>query len=226
MGVLPELLPGYRLVSDAQARQRLATLWGVAAPAEPGQTYDQMLDGGVRALYVLGADPARDATPEQQARLNQLEFLVVQDLFLTETAQRAHIVLPAVAYTEKDGTFTNTERCIQVVRRAMTELPGARADWAILTDVARALDLAWSYASPSDVLDEIATALPIYAGASRRALGSGGARWPLMHSSSDTAGPVAETPYLTWAHLEHGLATGEDEDETDLVPPHGREEQD
>jgi NADH-quinone oxidoreductase chain G len=225
MGVLPDLLPGYRPVSDVQARKRLAMLWGAEAPAEPGQTYDQMLDGGVRALYVLGADPVRHATPEQQAHLNQLEFLVVQDLFLTETAKRAHVVLPAVAYTEKDGTFTNSERCVQVVRRAMTELPGARADWAILTDVARALDLAWSYASPAAVLDEIAATVPIYAGASLRALGSVGARWPLAHLS-DRAGPVVETPYLTWTHLERGLAMGRDADETDQAPPYEREEQD
>ena len=102
-------------------------------PAAAGLDYDAMLGGGVHALYVMGADPARHATPEQLARLEALDFLVVQDLFLTETAKRATVVLPAVAYTEKDGTFTNTERAVQVVRRAMMELPGARADWQILT---------------------------------------------------------------------------------------------
>ncbi len=86
--------------------------------------YEAMLGGGVRALYVMGADPARHATPEQLAQLDALDFLVVQDLCLTETAKRASVVLPAVAYTEKDGTFTNTERAVQVVRRAMMELPG------------------------------------------------------------------------------------------------------
>ena len=136
MGLLPDQLPGYVPVDDAQARAALAELWGTSVPADAGLDYDAMLDGGVHALYVMGADPARHATPEQLARLESMEFLVVQDLFLTETAQRATVVLPAVAYTEKDGTFTNTERCVQVVRRAMTELPGARADWDILSSVA------------------------------------------------------------------------------------------
>ncbi|MBF6590372.1 MAG: NADH-quinone oxidoreductase subunit NuoG [Ktedonobacterales bacterium] len=228
MGVLPDLLPGYRAVRDDAARQALARAWGTTLPTEPGLSYDEMLAGGVRALYVMGADPARHATPEQLARLESLEFLVAQDLFLTETAKRAAVVLPAVAYTEKDGTFTNTERCVQVVRRAMIELPGARADWAILAGVAKAMGLDWSVASPADVLREIARTVPIYAGASRRALGAEGARWPLAPATSPADGAPTDgtarihgTPALTWAMLERGIEVSDEEP----ALPRGRGEQ-
>jgi NADH-quinone oxidoreductase subunit G len=207
MGVLPDLLPGYVAVSDAQARAALADAWGAEVPAEPGLNYDALLSGGVRALYVMGADPARHATPEQLARLESMEFLVVQDLFLTETARRAAVVLPAVAYTEKDGTFTNSERCVQVVRRAMTELPGARADWDILSGVARAMGLSWGYGSPAEILAEIARANRLYSGVSRGRLGGEGARWPLAPGDTDEEGHVrlSASPYLTWDMLEHGI---------------------
>jgi NADH-quinone oxidoreductase chain G len=209
MGLLPDTLPGYRPVADGQAREALAAAWSAAVPAESGHAYDEMLSGAVKALYVLGADPARHATPEQLARLAGLEFLVVQDLFLTATAKRAHVVLPAVAYTEKDGTFTNTERCVQVVRRAMIELPGARSDWAILADVARAIGLDWHYGSPTEILKEIARTVPIYAGISRKGLGTSGARWPLVPGEGDTARtPLVSSPYMTWAMLERGIAAG------------------
>ncbi len=208
MGVLPDLLPGYLPVADEQARAALAAAWGASVPSEPGLDYDAMLDGGVRALYVMGADPARHATPEQLTRLESMDFLVVQDLFLTETAKRAAVVLPAVAYTEKDGTFTNTERAVQVVRRAMTELPGARADWDILTSLARALGLDWSYGSPAEILAEIAGANRLYAGVSRARLGMSGARWPLAAGDTDADGRVrlSGSSYLTWEMLEQGIA--------------------
>jgi predicted molibdopterin-dependent oxidoreductase YjgC len=174
-----------------------------------------MLSAGVKALYVLGANPVRHMTPEQIVHLGAVDFLVVQDMFLTETAQRADVVLPAVAYTEKDGTFTSTERCVQVVRQAMQPLPGARADWAILLDVARALALDWSYAGPAQILAEIARTVPHYAGASRRALGAQGARWPLTPGPRDAEGrtTLVGSPYLDWHMLEHGLAQGADPSE-------------
>lgn len=207
MGVLPDLLPGYRPVAEAAARAALTRAWGADVPAEAGLGYEEMLAGGVRALYVMGADPARHATPEQLARLEALEFLVAQDLFLTETARRASVVLPAVAYSEKDGTFTNTERCVQVVRQAMVELPGARADWTILRDVARLMGLGWRYESPAEILKEIAATTPLYAGASRRTLGTAGARWPLAPTpGAEGRAVVRGTPSLTWQMLEAGVA--------------------
>ena len=209
MGLLPDTLPGYRPISDAAVRAALSGAWNANVPDTPGKSYDEMLSGGVKALFVMGADPAKHATSEQLAKLEALEFLVAQDLFLTETAQRAHVVLPAVAYTEKDGTFTNTERRVQVVRRAMMPLPYAKADWEILMGVAHALGLGWTYPSSAQVLSEISRTVPLYAGVSRRALGTTGACWPLVPGAptSDGKPTVVGSPYLTWHMLEHGITS-------------------
>ena len=212
MGLLPDQLPGYQTLDDGAA---LAAAWGAEAPRNAGKDYDAMLGGGVRALYVMGTDPARRATPEQLAQLDALDFLVVQDLFLTETAKRATVVLPAVAYTEKDGTFTNTERAVQVVRKAMHDLPGARPDWQILRDVANAMELGWRYDSPAAILKEISRIVPLYAGVSRRGLGAEGARWPFSAGPVGANGKAAlvGSPYLTWEMLEHGVASAAPGDE-------------
>jgi NADH-quinone oxidoreductase subunit G len=173
----------------------------------------------------MGADPARHATPEQLGHLEALEFLVVQDMFLTETARRAAVVLPAVAYTEKDGTFTNTERCVQLVKRAMQPLPGAKADWEILVALARVLGLGWAYLSPSEILSEIGRTTPLYAGATRRALGEQGARWPLAQGerTADGRPTVRGSAHLTWDMLERGVAVGGVQGE-ELVASRGRGE--
>lgn len=208
MGLLPDLLPGYLPLADGATDAALADAWGAEPPTAAGMDYDAMLGGGVRALYVMGADPAKRATPEQLAKLEALDFLVVQDLFLTETAQRATVVLPAVAYAEKDGTFTNTERAVQVVRKAMLELPGALPDWQILTGVANALGLNWRYTSPLEILAEIGRVVPLYRGVSRRGLGAEGARWPLSTGTAGANGKptLIGSPCLTWEMLERGVA--------------------
>ncbi|MDE3229232.1 MAG: NADH-quinone oxidoreductase subunit NuoG [Chloroflexota bacterium] len=189
MGLLPDSAPGYLPVNG-----------------KPGLDYDAMLAGGVKALYVMGADPVKRLDEAGRAALAGLEFLVVQELFLTETANLATVVLPAVSYAEKDGTFTNIERRVQVVRKAMLELPGARADWQILQDVARALGLDWSYTGAAQILAEIGRTTPIYAGVSRRGLGATGAQWPL--APTDTRGGVRGTPFLTLEMLTQGVARG------------------
>jgi NADH-quinone oxidoreductase chain G len=210
MGLLPDMLPGYRPLVEAST---LEGIWGTKLSRETGMSYDEQLSSGLKALYVMGANPAAEASAARVAALESLDFLVVQDLFLTETAQHASVVLPAVAYVEKDGTFTSTERRVQVVRQAMQPLPGARADWEILRGVGRALGLPWNYTSPGDILREIGRAVPIYTGASRQALGEQGRRWPLTPrrpSGATGAGRpgVKETPFLTWQMLESGLAPG------------------
>jgi NADH-quinone oxidoreductase subunit G len=192
MGLLPNMLPGYHPIGDA-----------------PGLDYDAMLAGGVKALYVVGANPAQRIDEAQRAALANLEFLVVQDLFLTETAKLATVVLPAVSYAEKDGTFTNTERRIQVVRKAMLELPGARSDWQILLDVARALGLDWRYSGTAPILAEIGKTTPIYAGVSRRGLGATGVQWPLaMEEDAGEDHKLSGSPFLTWEMLAQGVARG------------------
>ena len=200
MGLLPDMLPGYQPVADEAARQAVGAAWSAQLSGVRGRNYDAMLSGGVRALFVLGADPARHATPEQLARLEKLDALIAQDLFLTETAQRATVVLPGLSYGEKDGTFTNLDRRIQVVRKGMTELPGARADWEILTTLARMMGLHWAYLSPTDILREIGRVAPIYAGVTRRALGETGLQWPVRagEAGADGRKTVMGSETLIW----------------------------
>lgn len=134
MGLLPDALPGHLPVGDAAVRERLGKLWGVQPPAEPGQAYAALAAGGVKALYVMGANPA--ATPAGAEALRKLDFLVVQDMFLTETAQLADVVLPACSFAEADGTYTNLERRVQRGPRGIRAAGESRADWAILAALA------------------------------------------------------------------------------------------
>jgi predicted molibdopterin-dependent oxidoreductase YjgC len=134
MGLLPDTLPGYAAVSDAAVRERLGKLWGLQPPAETGQTSAHMLGGGVKGLFVLGDNPA--AQPALAEALRQLDFLVVQDLFLTETAQLADVVLPACSFAEADGTYTNLERRVQRGPQGIRAVGESRPDWAILAALA------------------------------------------------------------------------------------------
>jgi predicted molibdopterin-dependent oxidoreductase YjgC len=134
MGLLPDSLPGHLSLKDAAVRERLGKLWGVEPPTEAGLSYRQMLDGGVQALFVMGDNPGSD--PKTAEKLLDLNFLVVQDLFLTETAQLADVVLPAASFAEGDGTYTNLERRVQRAPKAIRAAGESRPDWAILTGLA------------------------------------------------------------------------------------------
>ncbi|HIQ05448.1 MAG TPA: NADH dehydrogenase (quinone) subunit G [Anaerolineae bacterium] len=139
VGLLPDHLPGHASVTDAAVRDRLARLWGGELPAQPGLTYHGMLqaaqDGSLKGLYCLGADPASESAIAKAA-LEKLDFLVVQDLFLTETAKLADVVLPAASAMESSGTFTNLERRVQRALQAVRPVGDARPDWQILTRLA------------------------------------------------------------------------------------------
>jgi len=130
MGLLPNALPGHGSLADAGLRERLGKLWGVQPPAEPGFVYEQMINGAVRALFVMGVNPALD--PAAAQALRRLDFLVVQDLFLTETAQLAEVVLPSASFAEADGTYTNLERRVQRAPKGIRAQGESRADWEIL----------------------------------------------------------------------------------------------
>ena len=134
MGLLPDTLPGHQSVSDAAVRDRLGKLWGAPPPAEPGLSYAQMIGGTLRALYVMGANPAADSLTAEA--LGRLDFLVVQDLFLTETAQLADVVLPATSFAEAEGTYTNLERRVQRGPQGISPVGESRADWQILAALA------------------------------------------------------------------------------------------
>lgn len=134
MGALPDTLPGHLPISDAAVRDRLGNLWGVPPPAEPGLSYNDMIAGGVRALYVMAANPAADSVTARV--LDELDFLVVQDLFLTETARLADVVLPAASFAEADGVYTNLERRVQRGPQGIRAAGESRADWQIIAALA------------------------------------------------------------------------------------------
>jgi predicted molibdopterin-dependent oxidoreductase YjgC len=142
--------------------------------------FDHILGGEVKAMYIMGEDPVltdADANHVRKA-ISELEFLVVQDLFLTETARYADVVLPAACYAEKDGTFTNTERRVQRVRKAV-EPPGeARADWEIIAELSTRMGYPMRYESPADIFEEIRTLTPTYAGMTYERVDACGLQWP------------------------------------------------
>ncbi|MGL4648249.1 MAG: NADH-quinone oxidoreductase subunit NuoG, partial [Caldilineaceae bacterium] len=199
MGVLPTLLPGYQLLSDEKARRALERVWGGAVPAKPGKSYTQMLDSAgrdIKALYVMGANPAVER-PQWDAGLGRLDFLVVQDLFLTETAQHADVVLPAVSWAETDGTFTNLERRVQRAPKAVRNPQSkAAADWMILDHLAARFGLNWPYADEKAVTAEIAKAVPNYHGLTWEALGDQGMQWDAKLARRPLKPRRAEQPAL------------------------------
>ncbi len=184
MGSFPHELPGYRHVSDSATRRLFEQAWGVILQAEPGLRIPNMLeaalDGSFRGLYCQGEDPAQSDpnTQHVQAALEAMECVVVQDLFLNETAKYAHVFLPGASFLEKDGTFTNAERRISRVRKVMSPLAG-KADWEVTMGLSNALGYAMRYDHPSQIMDEIAALTPTFAGVSYDTLEQyGSLQWP------------------------------------------------
>jgi formate dehydrogenase alpha subunit len=186
VGGLPNVYTGYQRVTDDAIREKHARYYGVEQPpAKAGLTLSEMLpaalDGRVRAMYLMGENPVMSDPNSAHVRecLDALDFLVTQDIFLNETSDYADVVLPAAAYAEKDGTFTNTERRVHRVRKAL-EPPGeARADWEVVCEIAQRLGgQGWDYADPGEVMDEIADVTPIYGGIHYDRLEGEGLQWP------------------------------------------------
>jgi NADH-quinone oxidoreductase subunit G len=180
MGLLPDRLPGHATLDDEAARQRLQQLWGGAPPTTPGKSYKQMLDSAgesIRALYLMGANPASER-PIWAANLDKLDFLVVQELFLTETAKLADVVLPAVSWAESNGTFTSCERRVQRAPKAFNN-PHTQAapDWMILDHLSTRMGVNPPYASDKAITAEITRAVPLYEGLTWEALGDQGVQW-------------------------------------------------
>lgn len=207
VGGLPNVYPGYQSVVDESIRAAMAAFYGVPQPpAVPGLTLTEMIDaagdGHVKALYFMGENPAMSDPDSNHVRecLARTEFLVVQDIFLHETTEFADVVLPAASFAEKDGTFTNTERRIQRVRRACDPPGQARPDWQIVAEVARRLGATgWDYADPAAIMAEIAEVTPIYRGIRYERLEDGGLQWPCP--APDHPG----TPILHTTRFTRGL---------------------
>ena len=184
MGSFPHEFSGYRHVSDTAVRATFEAAWGVTLDSEPGLRIPNMLDaatdGSFKALFIQGEDILQSDpnTHHVAAGLAAMECVVVQDLFLNETANYAHIFLPGSTFLEKDGTFTNAERRVQMVRKVMAPLNGY-ADWEVVQLVANAMGLGWTYTHPSQIMDEIAALTPTFAGVHYDRLeAEGSLQWP------------------------------------------------
>ena len=177
MGALPDFLPGYRCVEDTQVRKNFEDRWGCRLPDDKGLTALEMIgrakDGGVKGMYIVGENPAVSfpQTAFFKEAIASLDFLVVQDIFLTETAKLATVVLPASSFAEKEGTFTNFEGRIRKVRKALEPLGDSLPDWEIIIQLASKMDYPMPYSSPQQIMDEIRELVPIYGGRSRGEFG-------------------------------------------------------
>jgi formate dehydrogenase major subunit/formate dehydrogenase alpha subunit len=214
MGALPDVYSGYQKVSDPDLREKFASAWGVPElPATAGLPLTRAMDsaaaGRLHAMFILGENPMLSDPDQGHARraLENLELLVVQDIFLTETAALAGIVLPAACYAEKDGTFTNTERRIQRLRKAVEPPGAARADWEIIGSIAECAGYGgMRYSGPEEVMDEIAALTSQYGGVAYERLDPHGLQWPcpdrshpgtpVLHTDRFTRGPGRFSPVV------------------------------
>ena len=184
MGALPNVFPAYQPVANDEARAKFEKAWNATLPAKPGKTIVELMNaahkGEIKALYVMGENPMisdPDIT-HVEAALKHLDLLIVQDILLTETAKLADVVLPSACFAEKDGTFSNTERRVQRIRKAV-EPPGqAKADWEILSAIATKMGYPMEYASAEAIMEEIRTVTPSYAGITYARIEKEGIQWP------------------------------------------------
>ncbi len=241
MGALPDVYTGYQKVADPAVRQKMAEAWGLEGlPETPGLTVTKMMQaahkGELKALYIIGENPMVSDPDLNHAKkgLENLDFLVVQDIFLTETARLADVVLPSASYAEKEGTFTNTERKVQRVRRAVAPPGEAREDWQIIAALSGRMGYPMTYDSTREIMQEIASVTPSYCGINHERLEWNGIHWPCtgtdhpgtpcLHVDQFTCGlgvfqpieyePPAEVPddsyplYLTTGRILYQYHTG------------------
>ncbi len=184
MGLIPMVFSGYQDVADPHVRERFERAWGATLDPEPGLTVVEIvgaaLEHRIRGMYMMGENPflSDPNTAKVRKALAALDFLVVQDIFLTETAEFADVVLPASTAFEKTGTYTNTDRRVQIGRTATAPPGQARVDWQITQDIANRMGAGWSYTGPEEIFAEMASLTPDYAGITYAKMGQGGIVWP------------------------------------------------
>jgi formate dehydrogenase major subunit/formate dehydrogenase alpha subunit len=185
MGALPTVFPSYQPVSNEDFREKFERAWNVNLPVQPGLSLLEMTHGGkkgpIRAMFIMGENPMLSDPVLAKVRetLTHLDFLAVSDIFLTETAQLAHVVFPAASFAEKSGTFTNSERRVQMVRRAIPPIADSRTDADIIIALSGRLGYAMTYDSAAEIMEEIAMVAPIYGGMHHDRLEQGwGLQWP------------------------------------------------
>jgi len=209
MGALPDFLPGYQPLSESEVRKKFEVAWGCSLNRTPGLALVEMLRaasaGKIKALYVVGANPVETDAGNIRKALGGLSFLVVQDMFLSETAQMANLVLPAASFAEVDGTFTNLERRVQLVRKAIEPVGNSKPDWWIICQIAKKMGMhGFDYEHPSQIMAEIACLIPNYGGISYQRLKRESLQWPcptndhpgtlILHSKASTRGKALFTP--------------------------------
>jgi formate dehydrogenase major subunit len=194
-GLIPMVYPDYQPVGDDAIRRKFEDAWGKSLPPDPGLTVVEImhgaLEGSIKGMYIMGENPFLSDPNVNKVRkgLGQLEFLAVQDIFLTETAEFADVILPASSYMEKLGTYTNTDRRVQIGRPVL-DLPGeARLDWQILCDLSTRMGYPMEYASPEEIFAEFAGLTDAYSTLSYANLGESGKLWPNPNPEEDD-GPV------------------------------------
>jgi len=216
MGALSNVYPGYQKISDEQIQEKFEKAWGVKLSPKEGLTVVEMMDaaskGKIKGLYIMGENPMLSDPNLNHVKegLENLDFLVVQDVFLTETAELADVVLPGVSFAEKDGTFTNTGRRIQLLHKAIPEIGDSRDDWKIIMEIGERMGYPMTYHSPAEVMDEIASLTPIYGGVHFDRLEGQGLQWPC---------PSRQHPGTSYLHKDKftrgkGLFTP-----VDYIPP-------
>jgi formate dehydrogenase alpha subunit len=199
MGGLPNVYTGYQRVDDDAVRQKFEKAWGVPLSPRFGLTLMEMMkgiaEGKVKALFILGENPLLSDPNVNQVKeeLKRLDLLVVQDIFLSETAEVADVVLPGVSFAEKEGTFTNTDRRVQLLRKAIHPLGNARSDWEITCDLSSRLGYPMTYNSPKEIMDEIASVTPSYGGIRYERIENHGLQWPC---------PTTDHPGTPFLHKE------------------------
>jgi formate dehydrogenase alpha subunit len=200
MGALPTVYSGYQAVANPDIKQKFEKAWDCSLSATPGLTLTEIFEaayrGQIKAIYLVGENPILSDPDSKhiQESLARLEFLVVQDIFLSETARMADVVLPAATFAEKDGTFTNTERRIQRVRKAIEPIGESKPDWWIVCQIAKRLEAqGFDFEHPAEIMEEIARLTPSYGGISYQRLERESPQWPC---------PTSEHPGTKFLHAE------------------------
>ena len=216
MGALPDVYSGYQKVADRKARRKFGAAWRRKLPDGAGMTVIDMFDAAfeekLKAMYIMGENPflSEPHSSHLAKAVNKLDFLVVQDIFLSETAERADVVLPAVTFAEKEGTFTNTERRVQKIRKIIRPRYGAMPDWKIIAELSKRMGYEMEYRAPHEIMEEIALLTPSYGGILHHRLDNFGLQWPCPDTRHHG------TAFLHRKKFAKGLGTF---DPVDFAPP-------
>jgi formate dehydrogenase alpha subunit len=199
MGGLPNVFTGYQPVADEAANKKFSEAWGRDLPKKPGLTITDMFpaidDGKIKALYIVGENPmvTDPDLHHVEAALKKLDIFIIQDIFLTQTAKFAHVVLPGTSFAEKDGTFSNTERRVLLVRQAVKPIGQSRPDWQIVCDLSTRMGYPMKYNSAEEIFEELRKVTPSYAGMTYERLEKAGLQWPC---------PTEEHPGTMFLHKD------------------------